>query len=257
MVAQEHGAIARSVARVERAEELPDDLDPVDPVRERPTDELLLERRMPAGTDPDVQMLPGVRERRDDFDPRHAPQLGDDLGVPRLGEVALARAEPFEYLRRSRSSTTLLKLDHDAVQMREVRPPVVAVPDQRQLLAAVPVLDEEGAAPDRPARLRVHHAIAPDGFEVLAAEHVRREHGPEETSPARDPGTKDDPEGLRVDLADRLHRAVVCGTGVIRGEQLQDRGVGEDEVPSGDGDTVAPAGFGTNAVGEREGRLFV
>ena len=52
--------------------------------------------------------------------------------------------------------------DDDPVQIRVVLPPVAWVADDGQLPAALPALDEERAAPDRDARLRVVDARLPD-----------------------------------------------------------------------------------------------
>ena len=81
-----------------------------------------------------------------------------------------------------------------------MRPPVAGVADEGQLLPALAALDEEGAAPDRPTRLRVVDPVAPDLLEVLASKRVLRENDVEEGfSPGEEARAEDDANGLRID----------------------------------------------------------
>ena len=66
-----------------------------------------------------------------------------------------------------------------------MRPPVVGISPENELLPALPVVDEEGAAPDRPTGLRVVHPVDPDLREVLATECMRRKDEREQAAPAR------------------------------------------------------------------------
>src|SRR4029450_3103598 len=114
---------------------------------------------------------------------------------------------------------------------------------------------EEGPAPDRCARLGLDDPVLPEPREILAQEHMTREHRPEELPPTGEARAKDDSDRLRVDRAYGADLKVYLpGVG---GGATTDRLVGEDEVARGDGDPVAPAGLGAKVVrggGRRAGR---
>ncbi len=70
MTRLEDGAVARRVPRVELAEEPSDDVGPIDAVGKRPPHALVPKRRVAPRTDPDLEVLPATRRRRENPEPR-------------------------------------------------------------------------------------------------------------------------------------------------------------------------------------------
>src|SRR5215211_3942134 len=64
----------------------------------------------------------------------------------------------------------------DAVEGGGVPPPVVWVPDEGQLTAALEPAGEEGAVTDQPAGLRILDAVTPYLRDVLAGQRVPGQH---------------------------------------------------------------------------------
>ena len=137
-----------------------------------------------------------------------------------------------------------------------MRTPVARVANEGQLLSALPALDEEGAASDRPARLRIVDRVRPDRLQVLAEERMpRQDLAEQEASPVCEARAEDDSDRLRVEGADAadLRQVGVSGVGTV----LADRAMGEDEVLRADLHAVAPVGFGADVVRQREGGFLV
>src|SRR5215207_7270548 len=94
--------------------------------------------------------------------------------------------------------------------------PVPRVANQRQLLSALPSLDEKRPASDRPARLRIVDPVPPEGGEVLAGESVVWENYAEEGSPACEACTEDNSDRFRAESADTLNHSHVDGQVAVR-----------------------------------------
>jgi hypothetical protein len=128
-----------------------------------------------------------------------------------------------------------------------VRPPVARVAAQDELSSALEALDEERAAPDGCAAPRVVEVVLPQPLELLACEHVTRQHPRKEGAPVRVPVSQHDPHRLRVDPADSADPVQVIEEFAAEVSSMrEDRVLREDEVPSGDRRAVTPARLGTD-----------
>ncbi len=92
------GAVARRVAWVELAEDSAHDRLPVDAIGERAADELDPERWMPAGTEPEGEVIETDEARGENLHSWNAPELRDDLRVARQRHVDVALPESCEDL---------------------------------------------------------------------------------------------------------------------------------------------------------------
>ena len=131
--------------------------------------------------------------------------------------------------------------------------PVVRVPDENHLLAALPASIRKGPVPiglqsgdSRSRRSRP--------FEILAPKGMLRQDGGEEGAPARHALAEDDPDGLRADCSDRSNEAMQALG--LEGDARRSPWR-EDEVPRCDGHSVAPVGVGVDLEGHGEGRILV
>ena len=154
--------------------DLPGDGDAVDAERERTTHERRSERWMTARAHPESKVLRRRRRPR-----RHAParkpsNLTCDLRAHEVAaegqrDIDLVPPEWVEGIER-----VLAEAMDEAVEVRRVWPPVAGVPDEREALAALEGLDEEGAARDRPARPRAVDPVTPDLGYIQSRERVPR-----------------------------------------------------------------------------------
>ena len=163
---EQDGAVARPVARIEPSQQLPGDGHAVDPVRQGATDELAscaAKGRMTPRSDAEREMVPARRRGREDPDPRDALQVQMMLRS-RLSTMSdCASPERVERLGRRRGGAGLAaEAEHEAIEMGDVRPPVTGVADERELPAALPALNEEGATSDGATSLRVDDLVGPD-----------------------------------------------------------------------------------------------
>jgi hypothetical protein len=143
---------------------------------------------------------------------------------------------------------------YDPVQVGTMSSPVARVANEGELLAALPALNEEGAVPDRPPRLRVVDPIAPDLLEILAPKRVLWQDDGEEIPPEAEAGAKIHPHRLRPQGADAPDPGLVQFRGVET--WICERGpVGEKEVPRAHRHAVAPASLALDVIRERERRL--
>ena len=64
-----------------------------------------------------------------------------------------------------------------------MRSPVARVPDERQLLPALPALEQERATRDRPSCPRIVDRVLPEALEVAARKRMTRQDRAEEEAP--------------------------------------------------------------------------
>ena len=207
---------------------------------------------MTARADADVEVLPAVEEEGHDLDPgrRLSPEL-DRAGWMTGSAASIMSTSP-----RRTASGSILGGDvahDDAFQVGGMGSPIARVSAKDELLPALDVLDEEGTAPDRSARLRVVDSVLPDLAQVLTGERVRAAT-PTKRGIANPTAAiaKNDADGLRIE---RTHaadaRQVILKTASIAPELRaipEERLLREDEVPRRDRHAVAPARLRTDAV---------
>ena len=247
---REDSAVALRRAPIGRPQDLLDDRGAVDPVGEGPPHELagllVPERRMATGADADLEVVPAGRALvREDPQSGLLLELGDETRREVRGDVQLTPSERFAERRALN-----LEANDEPVKVGRVGAPVAGVPAERDLLAALPALDEEGPAPDRRTRLRILDPVRPDAGQIDARERMARQDVPEQFPPAGETGAQDDLDRLRVESSNAANLRLVN----ILGARPEDRLVGEDEVRSGDRHPVAPAGLRANVVRQRERR---
>jgi hypothetical protein len=184
----------------------------------------VLPRRAGSGHDPDpLGTLPAEIEDR--VLP-HGGAADEQVGVTppdRAGEVV--RAEEAE---------------DEAVEICDMRPPVPRVPAKHELLAALPALDEEGSACDRPPRRGIVDPVPPNRPEVRAEQGVSREDPRRVAAPVRERRAELGRHGLRVPRVGAAHlRAPPAKAADVQAEE---------EVRGREGPAVAPARLGSDAV---------
>jgi hypothetical protein len=203
---------------------------------------------MTAAPDAEREVLVGEIGPRDDAparEPTHVRGTPDEQGSDELGDVDLVPTQRPERIGRVENVEAV-----DETAEIGGAPPVVWVPDEGQLTAAVEPADEEGAVADRPAGVRIVDSVAPHLRDVLAGERVVGQDRVEELPPATDRLPKHDPKRLRVecleapDLPVELSGAGIAVSGV--------RPVGEAKVCGADGHAVVPPCLRADVIGERE-----
>ena len=183
----------------------------VDAERERLTHELEPQRRVAARAYPKREVLHHRRGPGDDAPPRKLPGFAGNLRAQGATAQSQSYVELVPFHRREWVAWVLrCETGDEAVEVRGVRPPVPRVPDEREPLSSLPALDEERAAADPTAGLRVVDPVAPDLRDVESRERVARQHHVVQlASPVRIRLSKRDLERLRVEHADRLHLVVI------------------------------------------------
>ena len=150
----------------------------IDSEGERAANQLAPEGTMSAWTDTDLEVIPRLAGESDESRGRaHAVTEGTKLG----GNPVRRRTLPLRNPSTSVPPSTWKRMTSRSRYAR-VPTPVPRIATERDLLASVPVLDEERAASDRFARLRILDFVPPYGRQVFAQERVTRQDPPEQAA---------------------------------------------------------------------------